>query len=821
MTIKTIIVLLLGFTLSAINGGSRQEGQRGIRIRVGAAPAESEQGEKPDLWAVVVGVSRYHYGGQNVEGSQIPNLKYAAEDAQAMSNFLLSDEGGGFREISDKGKLIILRDEQATKAGVEQALNTLKQAKPNDYYVLYFAAHGVLVPQADEKRQMTDEVPYFFLYDTDPSSQQSIEQTGLRMERVQQLLKEIPAKKGLVLTDTCHSAGVDMAGRGVRLAASRANARYIDGMSRIPEGVGFIAAARQTESSLERDSLGHGVFTWCLLEGLRGNADKDQDGVVIFDELAKYLSIEVPRLTDNQQHPHINTTKIGANRIALSEVRYGGAPCDPQTCGTLVVRAPELNEVMVSIDDGAALPLNSRLERTWKLRAGEHRLRFQQGEQREDLKANIEAGKSLFYEVNLVFTQTESGELVQSASSQVNVYLRDEKTPSSEAEDLYNRGVASYDRQEFEQAIDLLGRATAANGGAYADAQVYKGRAEQSLGRKREAVASFQEALRSRPTDYETRTLLAEARFNAGENLEETARELRAIIARHPNDDFARLVLGDLLLLRGDLVGAELQLRRAIRNRPLSPPAHLILADVLMDAGGKEAETARMAPSPRPTPNAKLAEALQEAERALYLFQELGRKRAVGGGGTGSQNQSISRVYLSGARYSSTAAIAECHHAVARALMQIVEYDDTQAGNRDYLVRARREIDEALRLAGQLRDPMRRVLATDTSARLALLLEDVPGAIRQAEEALKMAATIPALKEFNDPHYTLYSAYATSLDFAQAAEHLSRYLNGYRNKMKPEQRQMLEDELARLRRDARSQPRQSEKSKDKKKKKDN
>lgn len=818
--VSLIVLFALATLLAPARSSAQSQGERGLKIRVGASPAAKENAPAPELWAVVAGVSRYQYGGQEVEGSLISNLKYAVEDAQAFANFLRSEEGGGFRDAGEGGRLILLRDEQATRAGVEQALSALKQARPDDYFVLYLAAHGVLVPQTDPKTKTTEEVPYFFLYDTDPRSQQSIEQTALRMERVRQLIREIPAKKGLVLTDTCHSAGVDMAGRGVRLSLSRNSEPVIEGVrGAVTEGIGFIAAARQTQSSLERDEYGHGVFTWCLLEGLRGHADSNQDGVVIFDEMASYLSREVPRLTKDQQHPYINATKLGANKIALSVVRYTESVCHSQPCGTLVVRAPELNEVMVSVDDAPPLPLSARVERTWRLRAGDHRLVFIQGSQRQELKATVEPGRSLFFEVNLTFTESARGDLVEAAPAQVNVYLRDEQAPGPAARELLIKGVMSFDRQNFEEAIDLLNQAIAANDGAYADALVYRGRAEQSLGRKREAVATFQQAIALRPTDYETRTLLAEARFNAGDNLAAVARELQAIIARHPNDDFARLVLGDLLFLRGDLPGAEMHLRRAILNRPLSPPAHLILADVLMVAGGREAEAARLSGRTPTQPNAKLAEAIVEAEKALSYFQQLSQKRVAAV--SAPKHLSISRVVLSGARYYNTAALAEAHHAVARALLSAVEYDDTQAANTGYLLRAREQITKAGEYARQLRDPLRLALVTETSARLWLMQQDVARAISEAEQALKVGAQITGLTDFFDPHHTLYSAYATSQDFAKAAAHLQIYLNGYRHKMKPDQRQALEEELANLQRKAQLQRKPDDgKSKGKRKKGD-
>ena len=48
---------------------------------------------------------------------------------------------------------------------------------------------------------------------------------------------------------------------------------------------------------------GHGVFTWALLDGLKGKADADGDGIVTVGELMDYVDIMVRRETANEQHP--------------------------------------------------------------------------------------------------------------------------------------------------------------------------------------------------------------------------------------------------------------------------------------------------------------------------------------------------------------------------------------------------------------------------------------------------------------------------------------------------------------------------------------
>jgi uncharacterized caspase-like protein len=76
-------------------------------------------------------------------------------------------------------------------------------------------------------------------------------------------------------------------------------------LARLAGGKGkiIITASGPNEVSVENDDLGHGVFTYYLLEGLRGAADSDGDGIVTVDEAYGYVSGAVPRATGQEQHP--------------------------------------------------------------------------------------------------------------------------------------------------------------------------------------------------------------------------------------------------------------------------------------------------------------------------------------------------------------------------------------------------------------------------------------------------------------------------------------------------------------------------------------
>jgi tetratricopeptide (TPR) repeat protein len=727
-------------------------------------------------------VSRYKYGDQRIEGNYISNLKNASDDAEAIYEFLRSTEGGAFPD----DHIRLLKDEQATRDEVLKALAMLKQAKPNDFFVIYIAAHGALLPHVDPTTRTTVEVPYFLLYDTDLNDP---ERTSIRMEYFRETVARIPPKKGLVLSDTCYSGGVQLAGRASDESV-RTNQRYLDEMERIPAGVGFISAARQTERSYEKDDFNHGVFTYCLLEGLSGNADENGDEKVTFEEIVNHLDQTVPQLTGNRQHPHFNTTAIEANYLPLSVVSYTdmkGAGSNGKF-GLLKIRVPDLDGVEVAINDRPQARLDRRTPRTFKVPAGQHKLTFTKATLRRELLTSVEPDKLHPFTVNLAFSESNSPDdsLLEPVRDEVNVFLTETKEPSRNALALFQEGVDLFNKQKFREAIKKLEAAAVANGGNYAEAFVYRGRAEQSRGEHRAAVNSFQRAFQLRPSDFETETLLAEARFSVGDNLEDVEKRLRNIISRHPDFAFARVVLADLLLYQNKARTAEWELRRAINIDPNYPAAYMILADVLTYQDAVE----------------KQREAIGMAEKALRLFKEVAKKRVRFS--TGLKRLSISHVIFGRADYSDDNVMAEAHHMLAKTRTRLVENDrNLSAGERATLLeQARADLSEATKRAQNLPSKRRLALVYDTSALINFLKGDLTRAIADARQALKLAEAIPDMKDFPDAHFTLYKSYESSRDFAKAADHLQKFMA--MTDLDPERKKAWEEKLSYLQDKARA-----------------
>jgi uncharacterized caspase-like protein len=60
--------------------------------------------------------------------------------------------------------------------------------------------------------------------------------------------------------------------------------------------------------AIEDPQLGHGIFTYSLLDGLQGKADYGGDGLVNVFELNLYVSQEVTRRTSGRQQPAFHSS---------------------------------------------------------------------------------------------------------------------------------------------------------------------------------------------------------------------------------------------------------------------------------------------------------------------------------------------------------------------------------------------------------------------------------------------------------------------------------------------------------------------------------
>jgi len=242
--------------------------------------------KKPgEVWAVVIGINKY---------THLPPLKYAVNDAREFYRYLVD-----VNKVPEENVWLLL-DEDATLDKVKSTLGTRlrRSAGKEDTVIIYLAGHGAM--ESDSSSPDGDGLEKYILpYNADPKDLYS---SAMPMREIAQIFQRISSDRLILITDMCYSGATG--GRTVPVPGIRAN---ISGafLERISRGRGrvVLTAGDANEVTVERDDLRHGVFTYFLLEGLRGKADADGNGIITVDEVYRYVSIKVPQATGQAQHP--------------------------------------------------------------------------------------------------------------------------------------------------------------------------------------------------------------------------------------------------------------------------------------------------------------------------------------------------------------------------------------------------------------------------------------------------------------------------------------------------------------------------------------
>ena len=254
-------------------------GVQGVSERVAADFAGTARPGKLNM--LVVGVNKY--------GGRVPSLELAVPDASAIAS-ALGTVKGGFSQVTGA----TLLDEKASKASI---LNTLKQmalaSQPEDTLFLFFAGHGVSI----------DAENWSFLpYGVDASSMAAMRRTSITASELEALLVEAKAKRIVLAIDACQSG----AAFGAFAKQRNFYLRLLGDISRTT-GLIVYAATQEGADALEINQLGHGVFTYSLLKGLKGEAAPVKARTVTAFALADYLEASVPALTQSYKQSRQDT----------------------------------------------------------------------------------------------------------------------------------------------------------------------------------------------------------------------------------------------------------------------------------------------------------------------------------------------------------------------------------------------------------------------------------------------------------------------------------------------------------------------------------
>jgi uncharacterized caspase-like protein len=271
------IMLLEGENqLKAVAINSQRTESKPDEIRLIYQLATPQPTSTTNLHLLVVGINNYK--------NPRYNLNYALADATGFKEAMERGGNGMFGTINTT----YINDANASKEAIVAALEKIKMmATPKDVFLFYFAGHGVL---SDKKEFYL--VPYDVtqLYGNDGA----LSQKGVSSELMQQYSKEIKAQKQLFILDACQSAG---ALEHITAARGAAEEKAIAQLAR-STGTHWLTASGSEQFASEFKELGHGTFTYVLLEAMKGKADEGGDNKITVKELDVYLQEKVPDLTE-------------------------------------------------------------------------------------------------------------------------------------------------------------------------------------------------------------------------------------------------------------------------------------------------------------------------------------------------------------------------------------------------------------------------------------------------------------------------------------------------------------------------------------------
>jgi WD40 repeat protein/uncharacterized caspase-like protein len=260
---------------------------------------------KGDVYLVALGVSKYE--------DESFNLNYAAKDAKDIADMF--DGQTAYQTVHTK----LLTDEDVTKENIFELKEFFKTAKTNDVVMMFVAGHGVLDDKLDY---------YFCTHDMDFNKPSK---NGVSYNELEVLFDGIKAIRKLLIMDTCHSGELfkdeveeiaishseDEEDLVFRSSNATTTLRERQGLKKTNEavkemfndlnrgtGTTVISSSGGVEYSMEGDQWKNGLFTYCLLDGIKGEkADENKDGQIYLVELQKYIQNRVFELSNGRQQP--------------------------------------------------------------------------------------------------------------------------------------------------------------------------------------------------------------------------------------------------------------------------------------------------------------------------------------------------------------------------------------------------------------------------------------------------------------------------------------------------------------------------------------
>lgn len=235
--------------------------------------------------AVLIGINTY------TDSQNLLNLQYAEKDCQDLFEVLTNPETGIFLPEN----VTLLLGENANTNNVREILfqKIVTKVNNNDTVLVYFSGHGFILGEQNRKA-------YLATYDVDILNLLTKNRrAGLRMDELHEdIFLNSPAKCVLFILDSCHSgAFVPSVTKGVTTGVSKiqTDEKLLEkGLFPKENGRVAIVSCPPDHHSYESKEFKNSIFTYYLIQGLKGGAIEPDTGEVTVDSLLTYIRNHAP-----------------------------------------------------------------------------------------------------------------------------------------------------------------------------------------------------------------------------------------------------------------------------------------------------------------------------------------------------------------------------------------------------------------------------------------------------------------------------------------------------------------------------------------------
>jgi hypothetical protein len=256
--------------------------------------------ERKDAVALIIGIGQYRE-------EKIPSVKYAVRDAEVMAKYL--ENLGGI----PKANIQVLTNEKASKSDIQAYIEDWlpRRINENSTVFIYYAGHGA----PGEQGKSAYIVPY--------EGQPDFPSQLYPLQSLYNSLGKLKAKEVVVLLDSCFSGAK---GRSVTHAGARPLVMKPVDILPLNNKVIVIAGATGNQMSSDYDRARHGLFTYGILKGMRGEADRERTGSVSLGGLYNYVKTVVSEkasleLNRDQTPVLLSSESASGDRLKIQVVR--------------------------------------------------------------------------------------------------------------------------------------------------------------------------------------------------------------------------------------------------------------------------------------------------------------------------------------------------------------------------------------------------------------------------------------------------------------------------------------------------------------------